>query len=144
MLCQAIQFHELGNFCVGAKRRTANDQLRVAGREFLLQFANDTANRVIRGVNAEKKLHTASVLLNEPAPQPILRGRLATLERLQQSNGRRERMGGQSLVQWKPPGHQPLPEQERKAEQGKETKDGVQNHWLNAPASKDGLDCARH
>jgi len=125
---KSIQFHELGNFCVGATRRTANDQLRVAGREFLLQFANDADNRVIRRVHAEQKLHTASVLLNEPAPQTILRGRLAAFERLEQSNGRGKRMGGQTLVQRKSPRHQPLPEQQRKAQQCKESKDRVQNH----------------
>src|SRR5882672_11275206 len=104
MLCQLLQFYELGNFCVGATRRTANDQLRVAGRELLLQFANDFANWIIRRVHPEQELHPASVLLNEPAPQAILCGRLATFERLQQSNSRRERMSGHTLVQRKPPG----------------------------------------
>src|SRR6266568_7252651 len=131
MFCESIQFHKLGNFCVGTPQWTANNQLRVAGRELLLQLAHDFANRIIGRVHAKQKLHAASVRLNEPAPQAILRGWLAAFERLQQSNGRGERMSGRTLVKWKAPGHQPLPEQERKAQQRKEAKDDVQDHWLN-------------
>src|SRR5207253_85750 len=96
--------------------------------EIQLKLAHDLADRVIRGGDAEQNLHATRVFLGEPTAQAIFSRRLATLQRFEQGNRRRKCMGHDPLMQRKTPRGEPLPNEQRGAQQRHETKNGVEYH----------------
>ena len=88
MFGQAFEFRQFGDLRIRAGQGRAHDELRVGSRELLQELADDPADRVVGRGHAEEDLHGAGVLLGEPASQAVLGGRVASLERLEQGQGR--------------------------------------------------------
>src|SRR6185503_18162433 len=86
------------------------------------------ANRVLRRSHAKKQLHATRVFLCKPASQTIPRRWFATLQGLEQGDGRWKGVRRQPLVKRKTPCNQPLPNQKGETQQCQATKNAIQNH----------------
>ena len=70
---EARQAHVAGRL-PAAEQRTADQQLSVAARIFLLKPSDDRPHRVFGRSDPEQNLHLTAVFLRKPAPQAVLSG----------------------------------------------------------------------
>jgi hypothetical protein len=90
VFCEAFEFDEFGDFGVGASERSANDELAVCGRKFCEKFADDWANGIVDGGDAEEDLDWAGVILGKPSAQGGFGGRIGVFERFEECDGGKE------------------------------------------------------
>ena len=115
---RALELEERGHFAVRSEGFTADDELGVAPRIFFNDLTHHFTNRVIGIGDAKQDLHRAGIILIEPALQRSGGRFVAAFEGFEQGDGRRKGRVGDAPVQGKAPGRQPLPEDERQAQEG--------------------------
>lgn len=97
----------------------------VSVREVLDEVANDCADGIIGGSDGEQDLNGTGVILFEPGAEASFREGVGAFEGFEEGDAGVEIGGGESTVQGKTAGSEPLPEEEEEAEEGQSPEDAV-------------------